>query len=72
MARIVVERVVSDLSGRELEKDEVWQIELVPADGRKNRRRLDVAEDEIQNLLSKGQEIKRRGRRPGSTNKPKR
>lgn len=63
--------IVSDLSGAEIGKDEAWTVELTPSDARRNKVRLDVAESEIQQFLSAGTEVKRRGRRPGSRNKPK-
>lgn len=63
--------IVSDLSGNEIREDDAWTVELTPSDGRRNKVRLDVAENEIQNLLSAGTEVKRRGRKPGSKNKPK-
>ena len=71
MARKTVEQITSDLSGKVLKPAQAWVIEATPPDGRSNKVRLDVARDEIEELLSKGTEIKRRGRRPGSTNKPK-
>lgn len=71
MARQQVTVVVSDLSGNQISEDEAWSVELTPSDARRNKVRLDVAENEIQQLLSAGTEVKRRGRRPGSKNKPK-
>ena len=70
MARQQITVVVSDLSGNQISEAEAWSVELTPSDGR-NKVRLDVAESEIQQFLSAGTEVKRRGRRPGSKNKPK-
>lgn len=67
MARVVTERVVSDLSGREIPDGKAWTMVLTPPDGRRNPVRLDVSEAEAEQWLAKGTEIKRRGRRPGST-----
>jgi hypothetical protein len=69
MAREVIERVLSDLSGRPIPDGKAWTMTLTPPDGRRNPVRLDVSESEAQQFLSKGTEIKRRGRRPGSKNK---
>lgn len=63
--------VKSDITGQQIPEGEVWEMLLSPPDGRKNKVRLDVAENEIQQFLSAGAEVKRRGRRPGSKNKPK-
>jgi hypothetical protein len=41
------------------------------ADGRKNSYELDISEEEAEPFVLKGTEKKRRGRRPGSKNKPK-
>ena len=70
MARKVIEQVVSDLSGESIAEGEAWIMELTPPDGRRNKFRLDVSEAEAMELAAKGTEIKRRGRRPGSKNKP--
>jgi hypothetical protein len=67
VARSIVERVVSDLSGKEIADGEAWTMTLTPPDGRRNPVRLDISEDEARQWLSKGTEVKRRGRRPGST-----
>ena len=67
MARIVTERVVSDLSGQEISDGRAWVMTLTPPDGRRNPVRLDISEAEAQEWVSKGTEVKRRGRRPGST-----
>jgi len=64
MARSTVTRVTSDLSGKEIPENEVWTLTLVPPDGRSNSFRLDVSTAEAKELGAKGQEIKRRGRKP--------
>lgn len=66
MARTVIERVVSDISGEEIPEGEAWTMTLSPPDGRRNPIRLDVSEDEANQWASRGTEMKRRGRRPGS------
>jgi len=67
MARSVIERVISDLSGKEIADGKAWTMTLTPPDGRRNSVRLDISEDEAQQWASRGIEVKRRGRRPGST-----
>jgi len=69
MARQVIETVVSDLSGAQIDEGKVWTLTLTPPDPQQNPVRLDISEEEAQQFLSKGTEVKRRGRRPGSTNK---
>lgn len=69
MARQIVETVVSDLSGQTIETGEVWTMEISPPSGRRSRYRLDLSEAEAMDFASKGTEIKRRGRPPGSRNK---
>jgi hypothetical protein len=71
MARQVIEKFVSDLSGKEIQEGDAWTMLLTPEDGRKNPVRLDISDSEAQTFLNKGVEIKRRGRRPGSTMKPR-
>lgn len=71
MARRVVETVVSDLNGQTIKEGEAWVMELQPPDGRRNKYRLDLSEAEAMEFAAKGQEIKRRGRPPGSRNKAK-
>jgi hypothetical protein len=71
MARKVVETFVSDLSGEQIEEGDAWLMTLTPSDGRRNKVELDINTAEAEAFLGKGREIKRRGRRPGSTNKPK-
>ena len=67
MAREVIERVVSDLSGKEIPEGKAWQMTLTPPDGRRNPIRLDITEEEALQWVAKGTEVKRRGRRPGTT-----
>jgi hypothetical protein len=67
MSRVVVERVVSDLSGQEIPEGKAWTMTLTPPDRRRNPIRLDISEEEARQWLSRGTEVKRRGRRPGST-----
>ncbi len=66
MARIVREEFVSDLSGEPIQDGEAWTMTLTPSDARKNKRELDISEEEAQAFLNKGREIKRRGRKPGT------
>jgi hypothetical protein len=66
MARQVIERVVSDLSGKLVKEGKAWTMELSPPDGRRNKVRLDLSEEEAQEYIAKGTEIKRRGRKPGA------
>lgn len=71
MARRVVETVVSDLNGQTIKDGEAWVMQLIPPDGRRNKHELDLSEAEAQSFIAKGgREIKRRGRKPGSKNKP--
>jgi hypothetical protein len=69
MARSIVERVTSDLSGAEIAAGEAWVMELQPPDGRRNKVRLDISAKEAAEFARKGAEVKRRGRPPGSTSK---
>lgn len=69
MARQLIERVVSDLSGQPIPEGQAWTMTLTPPDRRRNPVRLDISEAEARQFASKGTEIKRRGRRPGSKNK---
>ncbi len=69
MARQVTTVVKSDLSGELIPDGTAWRMELTPPDGRRSKVALDLSEDEAKPFLSKGVEIKRRGRRPGSANK---
>jgi hypothetical protein len=70
MARQVIETVVSDLSGKELQEGEAWEMVLTPPRGRSTFK-LDLSEQEAQEFASKGREVKKRGREPGTKNKPK-
>lgn len=73
MAKQVIETFISDISGKPITDEELWQVSLNP--GKDNPRRasfnLDVAESEIQSLLASGVPVKKRGRPKGSVNKPK-
>jgi hypothetical protein len=73
MAKQVVETYISDISGKPIGDEELWQVNLSP--GKDNPRRasytLDVTEAEIRELLAKGVPVKKRGRPKGSVNKPK-
>ena len=71
MAREVTTVIRSDLSGELVPEGEAAVVTITFADGRRNNVELDVAEHEIGDWLSRGREIKRRGRRPGSRNRPK-
>lgn len=66
MARQTIERIVSDLSGDEIENGKGWVMTLTPADGRKNPVRLDITDEEARAFTGKGTEVMRRGRRPGT------
>lgn len=71
MAREITTVIRSDISGELIQDDAAVLITIEFADGRRNKIELDVAEKEIAEWASKGREIKRRGRRPGSRNRPK-
>lgn len=71
MARKVIETFVSDLSGETIQEGDAWTMLLTPSDGRRNKVELDISTAEAEAFLGKGREIKHRGRRPGSKNKPK-
>ncbi len=71
MAREVTTMIRSDLSGELVEEGAAALITIEFADGRRNKVELDVAEQEISDLIAKGRELKRRGRRPGTKNRPK-
>jgi hypothetical protein len=71
VAREVSTVIKSDLSGELVPEDKAVTMTLSFSDGRRNRIELDLSESEAEPFISKGREIKRRGRRPGSTNKPK-
>ena len=69
MAREIVERFISDLSGKDIPAGKAVTITLTFEDGRRNKVELDAAESEVNDLIRKGREIKRRGRPPGATNR---
>jgi len=71
MAREVTTVVKSDVSGEIVPEDQAVVMTLSFADGRRNTVELDLSQTEAQEFIAKGREIKRRGRRPGSRNKPK-
>ena len=71
MAREVTTVIKSDLSGQLVPEDKAVTMTLAFADGRRNRYELDLSEEEAQEFISKGREVKRRGRRPGSKNRAK-
>lgn len=71
MARETTVVVRSDLSGEIVPEEQAVTITVEFADRRRNRVEIDASEREIADLLAKGREIKRRGRRPGSKNRPK-
>ena len=62
MARKTV--LVSDLTCQEIEDRKAAKLTITYADARKGMVVLDVNEDEISDLASKGQKQARRGRRP--------
>lgn len=71
MAREVTTVVRSDLSGEIVPDDEAVTVTFEFGDRRRNRVELDAAEHEVAELVAKGREIRRRGRKPGSKNRPK-
>jgi hypothetical protein len=71
MARKVQTIITSDLSGKQVRPDKAVVMRIEFADGRRNPYLLDISEDEAQEFVEKGTEVKKRGRRPGSKNKPK-
>ena len=71
MAREVTTVIRSDLSGELVPEGQAVLVTFEFADGRRNRIELDAAEHEVGEMLGRGREIKRRGRRPGSKNRPK-
>lgn len=71
MARQITEVIVSDLSGNVVPKGEAVRMILEFEDGRRSKYQLDLSQQEAQPFIEKGTEIKKRGRRPGSRNKPK-
>jgi hypothetical protein len=71
MAREVTTVIRSDLSGELIAEDDAVTMTLTFSDGRRNKVELDLSEAEAQEFISKGREIKRRGRPRGSRNQPK-
>ena len=57
---------VSDLSGKDIDEKKAAKVTITYADARKGQVILDVNEDEVAELASKGQKQARRGRRPKS------
>jgi hypothetical protein len=70
VAREVSTVIKSDLSGELVPEAEAVVMTLAFADGRRNRVELDLSSAEAQEFIAKGREVKRRGRKPGSRNKP--
>jgi len=70
VARETTVVVRSDLSGQIIPDADAVTITIAYADGRRNKIELDASESEVAEWASKGREVKRRGRRPGSKNKP--
>jgi hypothetical protein len=71
VAREVTTVIRSDLSGEIVPDEHAVTVTFEFADRRRNKVELDVAEHEVAELLQKGREIKRRGRKPGSRNRPR-
>lgn len=71
MARETTVIVRSDLSGEIVPEEHAVTVTVEFADRRRNRVEIDAADHEVADLLSKGREIKRRGRKPGTKNRPK-
>jgi hypothetical protein len=71
VARETTVVVRSDLSGEIVPEERAVTITVEFADRRRNRVEIDASEHEVAELVSKGREIKRRGRKPGSKNRPK-
>jgi hypothetical protein len=71
LAREVTTVIRSDLSGELIQEGQAVLVTFEFTDGRRNKVELDVAETEISEMLGRGREIKRRGRRPGTKNRPK-
>lgn len=65
MARKTI--LVSDLSGKEIEDKSAAKVTINFGDARKGTIALDVNENEISDLISKGTRQARRGRRPKTT-----
>lgn len=71
MAKEVTTIIRSDLSGEIVPDEKAATVTIDFVDRGRNRIELDVSEDEIRELVDKGREIKRRGRKPGTRNRPK-
>jgi hypothetical protein len=71
LAREVTTIIRSDLSGELVPDGQAVLITIEFTDGRRNKVELDAAEHEVADWLGRGREIKRRGRRPGTKNRPK-
>lgn len=71
VAREATTFVRSDLSGEIVPEGQAATITIEFADRRRNRVELDVADHEVADLVGKGREIKRRGRKPGTKNGPR-
>lgn len=71
MAREVTTVIRSDLSGEIVQEGQAVLVSFEFPDGRRNKVELDAGEWEVQDMLAKGRELKRRGRPKGSRNKPK-
>lgn len=71
MAREITTVIRSDLTGELVPEGRAVLVTFEFADGRRNKVELDAAEHELGDLLGKGRELKRRGRRPGTKNRPK-
>jgi hypothetical protein len=67
MAREYKTVVRSDLSGDEIPEDEAVTITIRFADRSRNKVELDATESEVQDLLQRGREVRRRPRRGRST-----
>lgn len=71
MAREVTTVIRSDVSGEIVPDGQAVLVTFEFPDGRRNKVELDAGEWEIQELLGRGREIKRRGRPKGSKNRAK-
>lgn len=69
MAREVTTVIRSDLSGEIVPEEDAVKMTLEFPDGRRNKVELDLSSSEAAQFISKGREIKRRGRPRGSRNK---
>lgn len=70
MARETTVVVRSDLSGEIVPEENAVVITVEFADRSRNRIEIDASEHEISELILRGRELKRRGRKPGSKNRP--